>query len=102
MSVSCVLSSKRQVRGKSQDNQDKEVQKQYKEQKNTGGGGDIFRTCRGTLWGPSSPLYKGHRVSFQVEKQQGSGVNHPPHPAPRLKKELTYSSTLPLGLNGLL
>ena len=30
-------------------------------------------------------------------KRPGCGVNHPPHLAPRLKKEWSYTATLPLG-----
>ena len=29
------------------------------------------------------------------------GVDHPPHLAPRLKKEYSYTSTPPMGLRGL-
>jgi hypothetical protein len=35
----------------------------------------------------------GHPVS-----SPGRGVDHPPHPAPRLKKEYSYTSTSPVGL----
>ena len=35
-------------------------------------------------------------------KRPGRGVHHPPHLAPRLKKELSYTSTPPLGLRGML
>ena len=31
----------------------------------------------------------------------GPGVNHPPHLAPRLKKDYNYMSTPPLDLSGL-
>ena len=34
-------------------------------------------------------------------KRPGRGVNHPPHVAPRLKKEWSYTSAPLLGLNGL-
>ena len=40
--------------------------------------------------------------SFPRTKRQGRGVNHPPHLAPRLKKEYSYTSIPPLGLRGLL
>jgi hypothetical protein len=33
-------------------------------------------------------------------KRPGRGVDHPPHLAPRLKKEQSYTSTPPLGLRG--
>ena len=39
--------------------------------------------------------------SFPEVKRLGCGVNHPPHLAPRLKKEQRYTSTPPLGLRGL-
>ena len=39
--------------------------------------------------------------SFPRVKRPGSGVDHPPHLAPRLKKEYSYTSTPPLGLRGL-
>ena len=35
-------------------------------------------------------------------KRPGRGVDHPPHIAPRLKKEYGYTSTPPLGFRGLL
>jgi len=37
--------------------------------------------------------------SFLGEKRPGRGVDHPPHLAPRLKKEYSYTSTSPLGLS---
>ena len=40
--------------------------------------------------------------SFPGLKRPGSGVDHPPHLAPRLKKEQSYTFTPPLGLRGLL
>jgi hypothetical protein len=39
--------------------------------------------------------------SFPGVKQSGRGIDHPPHLAPRLKKEYSYTSTPPLGLHGL-
>ena len=39
--------------------------------------------------------------SFPGVKRPGYGVDHPPHLAPRLKKEQSYTSTPPLGLRGL-
>ena len=35
--------------------------------------------------------------SFRGVKRLGLGVDHPPHLAPRLKKEYSYTSTPPLG-----
>ena len=40
--------------------------------------------------------------SFPWVKRSGRGVDHPPHLAPRLKKELRYTYTSPLGHHGLL
>ena len=39
--------------------------------------------------------------SFPGVKRPGLGVDHPPHLAPRLKKEYSYTSTPLLGLRGL-
>ena len=39
--------------------------------------------------------------SFPGVKRRGRGVDHPTHPAPRLKKEWSYTSTPPLGLRGV-
>ena len=39
--------------------------------------------------------------SFPGIKRPGHGVNHPPPPAPRLKKEQGYNSAPPLGLRDL-
>jgi len=40
--------------------------------------------------------------SFLGVKRPGRGADHPPHIAPRLKKEYSYTSTPPLGLRGLI
>jgi hypothetical protein len=50
-------------------------------------GGDIFRTRPHRPLGPTSLLYSGYRVPFPGVKRPGRGVDHPPHLAPRLKKE---------------
>ena len=39
--------------------------------------------------------------SFPGVKRPGRGVDHPPHLAPSLKKEYSYTSTPYLGLRGL-
>jgi hypothetical protein len=39
--------------------------------------------------------------SLPRTKWPGRGVDHPPHLAPRLKKEKSYTSTPPLGHHGL-
>ena len=41
-------------------------------------------------------------ASFPGVKRPERGVDHQPHLAPRLNKEQSYTSTLPLGLRGLL
>jgi hypothetical protein len=60
-------------------------------------GDEIFGTRPDRPWGPPSLLCNGYRV-FPGGKVAG----HPPHLAPRLKKEYIYTSTPPLGLRGLL
>jgi hypothetical protein len=40
--------------------------------------------------------------SFLGINRQRRGVDHPPHLAPRLKKEYSYTCIPPLGLRGLL
>ena len=64
-------------------------------------GGEIFRTCPDRPCGPPSLPYNGYRVSFPGVKRPGRGVDHPPHLAPRLKKEQSYTSTPLLGLRSL-
>jgi len=39
--------------------------------------------------------------SFSAVKRPGRDVDHPPHQAPRLKKEQSYTSASPSGLRGL-
>jgi len=39
--------------------------------------------------------------SFPGAKRPGCDVDHPPHLAPRLKKEYSYTSTPSQGLRGL-
>jgi len=51
------------------------------------GGGEIFLTHPDRPCGPPSLLYIGYWVSFPGVKRPGRGVDHPPHLAPRLKKE---------------
>ena len=48
--------------------------------------GEIFRTRPGRLWSLPSLLHNGYG-SFPGIKRTGRGVYHPPHLAPRLKKE---------------
>jgi hypothetical protein len=49
--------------------------------------GEIFRNRPDRAWGPPSLLYNGDRVSVPGVKRPGCGVDHPPHLAPRFKKE---------------
>jgi len=42
------------------------------------------------------------RVSFPGVKSPGRGVDHHPHLAPKLNKELSYTSTPPVCLHGLI
>ena len=64
---------------------------------NPGGGGEIFASGPGAH--PTScTVGTGF---FPGVKQQGRCVNHPPHLAPRLKKEYSSTSVHPLGLRGL-
>ena len=60
----------------------------------------------------SSPLQNGHgaqQASYTMgtasspgEKRPGRGADHPPHLAPKLKKEQNYTSTSPLEFHSLL
>ena len=50
-------------------------------------GGEISRTLPNQPWGPNSLLYNGYGLSFPGVRRPRRGVNHPPHLAPRLKKE---------------
>jgi hypothetical protein len=59
-------------------------------------GGEFFRTCPHWPWGRPSSSFP-----FPGVKRPERGVDHPPHLAPRLKKEYSYTSTPPLGLRGL-
>ena len=47
-------------------------------------------------------LYSVYQVSFPGVKWQGLGVDHPTPFSTKVKKEYSYTSTLPLDLNGLL
>ena len=65
--------------------------------------GEIFRTRPDRPWGQPSLLYNGYRVSLMGGglKWPEHGVEHPPHLAPRLKKEESYTSTSPLSFHVL-
>ena len=49
--------------------------------------GEIFRTRPDWSWGPPTLQYSGYRVAFLGVKRPGRDVYHPPHLAPKLKKE---------------
>jgi hypothetical protein len=51
------------------------------------GGSEIFRTRPDRPGGPPNLLYNGYRVFPGGVKRPGRVVDHPPHLAPRLKKE---------------
>jgi hypothetical protein len=60
-----------------------------------GGGGEIFHNH------PPAP-YTMITGSFPGVKRPVRGFDHPPHLAPKLKKEYSYTSTPLLGLRGVL
>jgi len=51
--------------------------------------------------GLSSLPYNGYRVSSPGVKRPRRNAQQPPHRAPSLKEEWSYTSTPPLGLHGL-
>ena len=63
-------------------------------------GGEIFHSRRDQPWGPPSLLYNRYWV-FPRGKATRAWLDHPPHLAPRLKKEQSYTSSPPLSLRGL-
>jgi hypothetical protein len=67
------------------------------------GGGEIFPTRPDRPWDPPSLLATGYGVFPGVGggDRLVRGVDHPPHIAPRSKKEWSYTATPPLGLRGL-
>ena len=52
--------------------------------------------------GPTQDSVPSEPGDFRGVKWPGHGVNHPPHVAPKLKKQLGCTSSLPTGLRGLL
>jgi len=64
------------------------------------GGGEILRTLQ-TGPGVHRASYTMRTKSFPGVMRPGRGVDHPPHLAPRLKEEQSYTSTSPLGVRGL-
>ena len=60
-------------------------------------GGEIFRFCPDRLWGPSSLLHNGYRVSFQGVKRPGRGVGHPPSSSAEVKERVELNLYPPSG-----
>jgi hypothetical protein len=76
------------TKGKCQGNQDKEAQIKNKDKtKNIPVFARFPAPVQTGPLGPPSLLYNEYRISFPGVKLPGRGVNHPPHLAPRLKKE---------------
>ena len=75
--------------------------KVQREREKIPGGGEISHTRPDRPRGTPSPLYSGYQLYFPGAKRPGRGANHPSHLTPRLKKELSYISTPPLGLHSL-
>ena len=48
---------------------------------------EILRTRPDRPWGSASLLHNPYRISFTGVKRPRRGVDHPPHPAPRLEEE---------------
>ena len=57
-------------------------------------GGEIFRTRPDRPCGPPRPLYNGHFAG--VKRPERVALKTHPHPAPKLKKENSYTATLSL------
>jgi hypothetical protein len=64
-------------------------------------GGEIFRIRPDGTWSPTSLLRNGYQVFAGGRSCRGVALSSQPHHAPRLKKEQSYTYTLPLGLRGL-
>jgi len=61
----------------------------------------IFGTRPDRLWGPTSLLYNGNRVSFQGVKRPGSGV-YPTASSPEVTEKVDlYTSTPLLNIHAL-
>jgi hypothetical protein len=65
------------------------------------GRGEIFPTRPDRPWGPPSLLYNGYR-NFSGDKAAGAWCWPPTPSSTEVMKEYSYTSTLPLGLRGLL
>ena len=66
------------------------------------GRGEVFRTRQDRPWVPPIQWVLGLFRKGGGVKRPERGAYHPPHLAPRLKKELSYNPTPPLDLRGLL
>ena len=61
------------------------------------GGGEIFRTCPDRPWVPPSLLYNGYRVFPGSNERPRSDADHSPPFSAAVKKEYSYTSTVPVG-----
>ena len=61
------------------------------------GGGEIFRTYPDRPWGPPSFLYNEYRVFPGGKERPGRDVDPSPPSSAVVKKEQSYTSTLPMG-----
>jgi len=62
--------------------------------------GEIFRTYPDRLWGPPSLLYNGYRVFPGGKRRPERDADHTPPSSAEVKKELSYTSTHPMGPPG--
>jgi len=65
------------------------------------GDSEIFRTCPDQPWAHPASCTTGAASFSRGAKRPARGVDKT-HPAPRLKKEYSYTSTIPPSLHGLL
>ena len=61
------------------------------------GGGESFRTCPERPWGPPSLLCDGYRVFPGSKERLGRDADPSPPSRALVKKEQSYTSTLPMG-----
>jgi hypothetical protein len=62
--------------------------------------GEIFRTYPDRLRGPPSLLYNGYRVFPGCKLRPGRDADHTFPSSAEVKKELSYTSTQPMGPSG--
>ena len=61
------------------------------------GVGEIFLTCPDRPWGPPSLLYNEYRIFPGCKERPGRDVDPSPPSSAVVKKEQSYTSTLPMG-----